>query len=435
MAESSSPSPDVEEPVQLPTAELVRVDEHISLLPPLSRRGYGPGLIIILPEETPAYAQGGVVCEDGVPPPLLKWAEEGFATVEIREAAFTRSGSVQSVLGRAVAALGACERCREEGGIGVIVFDSSIWSKYLNRAVLDPKVKAVVVYGSRDTASASTSAIETSVPCLQHLAGAGQGEATDKEPTPGRTDDHGSKIYTYPTAKSGRFALPRLQEFDGVNESISHTRNLGFLKKYIRGADFDIEAVWEEHTYFEFAARSVPKTMGTMVQEPYVNHIPTMTGGIGRERLTNFYRYHFIFNNPDDTELVTVSRTIGIDRICDEFIFKFTHDREIDWLIPGIPPTGRKVEVPFTSVVCVRGDRLYHEHIAWDQASVLVQLGLMPEYLPFPYPLPDGTRPGAGKRFEYRVPTAGIETSLKMLDRNGVSSNSMLGFKIREVDL
>lgn len=91
--------------------------------------------------------------------------------------------------------------------------------------------------------------------------------------------------------------------------------------------------------------------------------------------------------------------------------------------------------MPFTSVVNVRGDRLYHEHIAWDQASVLVQLGLMPEYLPYPYPLPDGTRPGEGKRFEYKVPAAGADTAKKILDRNSVASNRMLGYRIREVDI
>lgn len=93
------------------------------------------------------------------------------------------------------------------------------------------------------------------------------------------------------------------------------------------------------------------------------------------------------------------------------------------------------MEVPFTSVVCVRGDRLYHEHISWDQASVLVQLGLLPKYLPFPYQLPDGTKPGPGKKFEYRVPAAGIETSVKILDKNALPSNEMLDYKIREVDI
>jgi len=206
------------------------------------------------------------------------------------------------------------------------------------------------------------------------------------------------------------------------------------LKKYIRGADFDLEAIWEEHTYFEFADRSAAKTMGTMVQEPYVNHVPTMTGGIGREKLTWFYQHNFIHNNPDDTELQLVSRTVGIDRVVDEFIFKFTHDRQMDWMIPGIPPTGRRVEVPFTAVVCIRGDRLYHEHISWDQASVLIQLGLMPEYLPYPHALPDGTKSAPGKKFEYRVPAAGIETCTKMIAKNSILSNGMFEYKIREVD-
>lgn len=85
-------------------------------------------------------------------------------------------------------------------------------------------------------------------------------------------------------------------------------------------------------------------------------------------------------------------------------------------------------------MVNIRGDRLYHEHISWDQATVLVQLGLLPEYLPFPYALPNGRVPGEGKRFEYRVPAAGVETALKMKDEKAVPSNEMMGFKIREVD-
>ncbi|EXJ95789.1 carboxymethylenebutenolidase [Capronia coronata CBS 617.96] len=295
----------------------------------------------------------------------------------------------------------------------------------MSNSVLDSKIKAFVVCGSK----AGDTEFKISIPCLQHLAGPGD---TGVNTNPAGSD---TKTYTYPTVKSAQFAIPCLKDFDPGNESILHTRNLTFLKKYIRGADFDLEAIWKEHTFFEFAARSVPKTMGTMVQEPYVNHIPTMTGGIGRERLTNFYRHHFIFSKTEDTEMTPVSRTVGIDRICDEFIFKFTHDMQMDWLVPGIPPTGKRVQVPFTSVVCVRGDRLYHEHIAWDQASVLVQLGLLPEYLPFPYPLPDGSRPGPGRGFQYRVPAAGIETSIKMLDKNKVPSNEMLEYKIREVDI
>jgi carboxymethylenebutenolidase len=165
-----------------------------------------------------------------------------------------------------------------------------------------------------------------------------------------------------------------------------------------------------------------------------------MTGGVGRAALTTFYRDHFIFSNPPDTTLELISRTVGIDRVIDEFIFCFTHTKVIDWLIPGIPPTNLPVRVPFTSVVNIRGDRLYHEHIAWDQASVLRQLGLLPEWLPFPYPLPDGRVPGPGKRFEYRVPAAGVETSAKMEDEGAVLSNELMegcdgkGWAVREVD-
>lgn len=98
--------------------------------------------------------------------------------------------------------------------------------------------------------------------------------------------------------------------------------------------------------------------------------------------------------------------------------------------LPGVPPTHKKVEVPFTAVVNIRGDRLYHEHIAWDQGTVLAQVGLMPQYLPFPYPV-EGQKEGA--KYEYRVPVTGIDTALKMRDRNSVASNDMFGYKVREV--
>ncbi|KAK3354011.1 hypothetical protein B0T25DRAFT_545827 [Lasiosphaeria hispida] len=175
--------------------------------------------------------------------------------------------------------------------------------------------------------------------------------------------------------------------------------------------------------------------MATMVGEPYVNHVPTLTGGVGRAALTGFYGGHFIHSNPGDAGLELVSRTVGVDRVVDEFVFGCTHDREVDWLIPGIPPTGRALRIPFTSVVNIRGDRLYHEHISWDQGTVLRQLGLLPEYLPFPYPLPDGRQSGKdGKQFEYRVPVVGVETAQKLVDENAVPSNEMLEHTIREVD-
>ncbi|KAI2820423.1 hypothetical protein CBS147343_10492 [Aspergillus niger] len=266
-------------------------------------------------------------------------------------------------------------------------------------------------------------------------------EAAGATVTPSRHSHISELMHWYPKqlrggddkSKSQFFALPNSTAFDYATEGVSHTRSLTFLKKHMNGPFFDLEVIWEEHTYFEFDNRSVEQTMATMVQERYVNHIPTMTGGIGRDELTRFYRDHFIFNNPPDTKNELISRTIGIDRVVDKFIMTFTHDSEVDWLIPGIPPTGRKLEIPFMAVVNIRGDRLYHEHITWYQATVLKQLGLMPEFLPFPYPLTGGKRPAHGRSFEVRAPVAGAETAAKMRHKSSVPSNQLFEGGIREV--
>lgn len=141
-----------------------------------------------------------------------------------------------------------------------------------------------------------------------------------------------TSTYDYPEVKSEAFIVPGAADFLYSAASVAHTRAVTFLKKHLGGPLFDLEKIWAEHVYYEFENRSVEHTMSTMVDEPYVNHIPTMTGGVGRERLTNFYRYHFIFSNPDDTALELVSRTVGVDRIIDEFIFVFTHNKQVDWL-------------------------------------------------------------------------------------------------------
>jgi len=145
----------------------------------------------------------------------------------------------------------------------------------------------------------------------------------------------------------------------------------------------NLERLWETHCRYEFETRDVDATMSTMVEEPYVNHVPTMTGGVGHDDLKRFYKYHFIGVNPPDFRLTPVSRTIGADRLVDEFILQFTHTTEIDWMLPGIAPTGREVSVPTVAIVEFKDGKLAHEHIYWDQASVLVQIGkLDPKDLP-----------------------------------------------------
>lgn len=154
-------------------------------------------------------------------------------------------------------------------------------------------------------------------------------------------------------------------------------------------------ALWDEHLKCEFSTRDTDATLATMVDDAYVNHVPVLTGGVGKAELREFYSRHFISRMPPDTRMTSVSRTVDEFRIVDEIIFQFTHTIEMDWMLPGIAPTGREVSIPLVVIVHFRDDKLAHEHIYWDQASVLVQLGLLDNTI---------------------LPVAGIESARKMLD-------------------
>lgn len=139
----------------------------------------------------------------------------------------------------------------------------------------------------------------------------------------------------------------------------------------------DLLRLWEEHTAHEFVTHDTEATLATMVEDAYVNHIPVMTGGHGKAALRTFYSRDFIPTMPPDTTLSPISRTVGEDQLVDEMIFSFTHTREIPWMLPGIAPTNRKVEIPLVAIVKFRDGKLAHEHIYWDQASVLKQIGIL----------------------------------------------------------
>ena len=141
----------------------------------------------------------------------------------------------------------------------------------------------------------------------------------------------------------------------------------------------DIGATFDKHIKCEFEDHDVDATMKTMVKEPYVHHVPTLTGGIGYDGVYNFYKNDFVGKMPTDTKIVHVSRTVGKNQVVDELILSFTHDREIKVMLPGIPPTGKHVELPHVVIMkfgCV-DNKIAHEHIYWDQASLLVQIGLI----------------------------------------------------------
>src|ERR1700727_1191690 len=136
-------------------------------------------------------------------------------------------------------------------------------------------------------------------------------------------------------------------------------------------------ARWGEHIGYEFSTRDVAATIATMVEDAYVNHVPVMTGGYGHEALRRFYREDFISPMPADTAIQLVSRTLGQDQLVDEIIFSFTHTEEMPWMLPGVAPTHRRVEIALVAIVRFRDGKLEHAHIYWDQASVLKQIGLL----------------------------------------------------------
>jgi carboxymethylenebutenolidase len=210
------------------------------------------------------------------------------------------------------------------------------------------------------------------------------------------------EIHVYPGVDHA-FARPGGHAWNKPAALMAHSRSIALFRR-VMGPHFDLSVLWDRHTLYEFGERDVDKTMATMVAEPYVNHVPTMTGGVGYRDLARFYRRHFIPKTPADTRLIPISRTIGADRVVDEMLFCFTHDIEIDWMLPGLRPSGKYVEIPLVAIVCFRGGKVYNEHIYWDQASVLVQIGALD---------PKG------------LPVAGIETAKKLVDE-GLPSNMLM---------
>lgn len=211
------------------------------------------------------------------------------------------------------------------------------------------------------------------------------------------------KSYVYPEAGHAFYNSDRA-EYSRSASGISLTRTLELLRK-ILGPRYDLSTLWDQHTMQEFLSRSADDTIATMVDEPYVNHVPTLTGGIGRKELHHFYKHHFVDVNDETLTFIPVSRTVGVDRVVDEMVIQFCHNRLMDYFLPGVAPTGRDVRLPMVAIVSFRGNRIYHEHIYWDHASLLAQVGL----------LDVGT-----------LPVSGAEQADKVLDKASLPSNQMM---------
>src|SRR5439155_10961955 len=188
-------------------------------------------------------------------------------------------------------------------------------------------------------------------------------------------------IHDYPD-QDHAFARPAGEHYDARAAELAHLRTLEVFVRNLAGEGFataqkSLSDRWDEHVKYEFATRDTEDTLKTMVDDAYVNHVPVMTGGVGQGQLREFYSQRFILQMPPDTSMTPVSRTIGIERGVDEMVFEFTHTIKMDWMLPGVEPTNKHVKIPLVVIVHFRDGKLAHEHIYWDQASVLAQLGLI----------------------------------------------------------
>jgi carboxymethylenebutenolidase len=206
-------------------------------------------------------------------------------------------------------------------------------------------------------------------------------------------------LHDYPGTDHA-FARNGGEHYDPAAAELANLRTLEFFVTHLAGAGCasaqqTLSQRWDDHVKYEFATRNTDDTIETMVVDAYVNHVPVMTGGVGHMELRDFYSTRFIPQMPPDTAMTPVSRTIGVDRVVDEMVFEFTHTIKMDWMLPGVEPTGKHVKVALVVIVHFRDGKLAHEHIYWDQATVLAQLGLI-----------DSTR----------LPVTGVESAEKVLN-------------------
>ena len=295
-------------------------------------------------------------------------------------------------------------RTREEqvGKVGAIGFCLGGRLSYL--AAARSGVDCAVSYYGVTIDQYLAEASKIKVPMVMHFAANDQYAPADKVEQikaafKGRNE---VAIHVYPGVDHA-FARPVSPHYDKPSALMAHHRSIALFRG-VMGPHNDFSALWDKHCEYEFGTRDVDATMKTMVAQPYVNHIPTMTGGVGHDELKRFYKHHFIPKTPQDTTLIPISRTIGEGILVDEMLFCFTHDIEIDWMLPGVKPTGKYVQIPLVAIVKFRGDKLYNEHIYWDQASVLVQIGVLD---------PKG------------LPVAGVETAKKLVDEK-LPSNTLM---------
>ncbi len=136
-------------------------------------------------------------------------------------------------------------------------------------------------------------------------------------------------------------------------------------------------AIWQQHTYAEFVLKDADAALGTMTDHPYVFLIPSGIVRVGRAAVHEFYANQFLPNIPPDLEITSLSQTFGDDRMVEEMVIRFTHTIDMDWMLSGVPATGRRAEFALVGIIRFQAGKVANEHLYWDQATVLSQLGVL----------------------------------------------------------
>jgi carboxymethylenebutenolidase len=384
----------------------------------LPASGYGPGVVVLqeifgvndyMRSVADWYAAHGFVA---LCPDLFWRLERG---VQLTEAEFNKAIDFYQRLDEAkavedsAAAMNFLRRSPAcNGRVGAVGFCLGGNLAYLLSVRFKPDC-AVGYYGVSIEKSLDE-ARNLSSPLVLHIAGKDKFCPTEAQARIHEVLDQNPfvKIFEY-ADREHAFGRTGGEHYHAADAELAHLRSLEFLVKHLAGAGLataqqTLSSRWDDHVKYEFATRNTDDTLETMVADAYVNHVPVMTGGVGHDELREFYSQRFIPQMPPDTSMTPVSRTIGVDRIVDEMVFEFTHTSKMDWMLPGVAPTGKHVRVALVVIVHFRDGKLAHEHIYWDQASVLAQLGLI----------------DADK-----LPVAGVESAEKVLNPK-LPSNTLM---------
>jgi len=343
-----------------PKGQNVRLEflQNINGFKAVHHSGSGPGLLLL---------SGGAFLTEGIKSRAILFAEEGYSVLAIpgtrlREEVIDAASYLRDLpeTEEGLVAIGY-------GAGGAAICDASI----------DAGFQAVVLFDSETMLRETILLDQVPCPLVCHFGAAGREELVEKTArmqTALRRKD-GSRIFAWEEGAAG-FAEPGHENFDARADDLAHTRTLELIRRVV-GPYYDFVALFAEHVYHEFTTRDVDATMATMIEEPYVNHVPTLSGGVGHDMLKRFYKYHFVDQNAGGRDRTRISYTMGPNRVVLETYTKFRHDSVIDRYFPGIEPTGKEVEITTVIIVKFRGDKVCHEHLYWDQGSALKQIGVL----------------------------------------------------------